>query len=98
NGKRKWHKLDVEETKNARKLIREWRDEQVLKARGIELPGSVLERERLTVGMIVSEYIEAGFPTRKMREKAESTIERERCFLKPVQAYFGGLPAATLSV
>jgi integrase len=98
NGKRRWHKLDVEETKNARKLIREWRDEEVLKARGIELPNSVLERHRLTAGQIVSAYIAAGFPTRKMRQKADTTIESERHFLKPIVAYFGAMPAAKLTV
>ncbi len=97
-GKRKWHCLDVEEPKNARRLVREWRDEEVLKSRGIELPGSVLDRERLTLGKIIGAYIEAGFPTRKMRDKAASTIEREGHFLKPLEAYFGDMPAATLNV
>jgi len=98
NGKRKWHKLDVEETKNARKLIREWRDEEVLKSRGIELPGSVLERQRLAAGEVIAAYIEAGCPTRKLREKSPRTVQGELQFLNPVREYFGDKAAVTLTV
>ncbi|MGO9245609.1 MAG: tyrosine-type recombinase/integrase [Verrucomicrobiia bacterium] len=98
SGKRKWHCLDVEETKNARRLIREWRDEEVLKARGIELPGSVLERVRMTVGKVLDAYVEAGCPTRKMRVKSPRTVTGELQFLNPVREFFESMAAVTLTV
>ena len=98
SGKRKWHCLDVEETKSARRLIREWRDEEVLKARGIELPGSVLERNRLTVGKVLDGYVAADCPTRKMLPKSPQTVTNELKCLNPIRAYFEGRPAVALTL
>jgi len=65
---------------------------------GFEAKGVVLHRARVTVGELVAAYIQAGMPTRKMRQKSPFTVKNEKYFLNPVVAYFGQMSAAALTV
>jgi len=98
DGRRTFRCTDTEDATTARKVLKKWREDEVLKRHGVEPKRAALDRARLTIGKVVDAYKEAKFPTRKMREKAASTIQRERSFLKPVEAYFGAMPAAALTV
>jgi len=52
----------------------------------------------VTVQHVVMAYLSAGCPTRKMRPKSPFTVKNEKYFLNPVLAYFGQMPAASLTL
>ena len=98
NGKRTWRGTGTDNLVIARKLLRKWREEQVLKAHGIETAESALARNRLTVAKVLAAYIAADCPTKKMRPKAKPTVRNEKAALNPVRCYFGERAAAGLKL
>lgn len=98
DGKRTWRSTCTNDPATARKIFREWRDQQALKSHGIELPQAALDRNRLTAGKVLDAYIVAGCPTKKMQPKSPRTVECELRALNPVRAYFGERAAVTLTL
>lgn len=98
NGKLTWRSTETDEPAKARKWLKKWREEEWLLRSGIEPKGVVLHRCRVPVGELIEEYVNAGFPTRKMRNKTAATITSERACLKVVRAYFGNVPASALTL
>jgi integrase len=94
--KRTWRGTGTNHLATARKILREWRIQQVLKSQGIEPKVRVLERNRLTVTEVIDAYVKAGYPTRKMQTKAVSTVECEMYLLRPIRAFFVDRYAVTL--
>ena len=98
NGKPTGRSTGTSNPAGARKWLGKWEREAWMEANGIEPQGVVLHRQRVSVQEIVDAYLNAGCPTRKMRPKSPCTIKNERYFLNPVLAYFGNLPAASLTL
>jgi len=98
NGRRTWRCCDTDNPKTAQKILRRWRDDEALRRHGIEPEVAALERNRLTVGTVIDDYMQAGCPDRKMRVKAPSTAEMERKSLQRVRAYFGSRAAVSLTL
>ncbi len=98
NGKRTWRGTGTNDLTTARKLLKKWREEQVLQAHGIETAEAALNRNRLTVGKVLDAYIAAGCPTKKMRPKSPITVQNELNALNPVRRYFGERAAVTLKL
>ena len=98
NGKLTWRSTGTNEPREARAWLRKWENDGWLLKNGIEPKGVVLQRQRMTVQEIVDAYLKAGHPTRKMRSKSPRTIRNEKYCLHPVLAYFGQMPAASLTL
>lgn len=98
DGRRTYRSTNTDDPVTARRVLKEWRTNQVLKAHGIEPPVAALERNRLTVGEVLDAYKLAGCPSKKMRPKAAVTVEGELRALKPVRAYFGARAAVSLTL
>jgi integrase len=98
NGKRTWRSTCTSDPKTARRIFREWRDQQALKSHGIELPQAALARNRLTVNKVLDAYVEAGCPTPKMKAKSPRTLPREFANMKPLRVHFGERAAVTLTL
>ncbi|HYV26813.1 MAG TPA: tyrosine-type recombinase/integrase [Candidatus Eisenbacteria bacterium] len=98
NGKLTWRSTGTSEPREARQWLRKWKNDGWLLKNGIEPKGVVLQRQRVTVQEVVDAYVKAGCPTRKMRSKSPCTIRKEKYFLNPMLAYFGQMPAASLSL
>src|SRR5262245_1722678 len=86
--KHTWRSTETNDINQARQWKRQWRDQSWRLRNGVPLKGVLLERKRLTVGKLIDDYIEAGFPTRNMQAKLPCTIEHERRFLRILRAYF----------
>lgn len=97
-GRRTWRGTGTDNLTTARKTLKKWREEQTLLRHGIETPKAALKRNRLTVAEVLDAYVAGGHPTKKMQPKAATTVERELNALRPVRAYFGECPAATLTM
>jgi hypothetical protein len=97
-GRRTWRGTGTDNLTVARKLLKKWREEQVLRAHGVETAQAALARNRLTVAEVIDAYVEAGHPTKKMQRKSPVTIANELKGFRPVRAYFGDRPAATLTL
>ncbi len=98
NGTRTWRGTGTNDLTTARKLLKKWREEQVLKAHGIETQEGALNRNRLTVAKVVEAYAAAGCPTKKLQSKAPATVRHELRLLNPVRRYFGDRAAVTVKV
>ena len=98
NGVRTFRSTGTNDEATARKVLKTWRDEQVLLSHGIEPPSHALARKKLTVGDIVNDYVEAGYPDRKMRKKAPTTILTEKKALIRVCAFFGSTIAESITL
>jgi integrase len=98
NGKRTWRGTGTDNPAEARKWLKKWKSEEWMEHHGIEAKGIVLHRKRVTVGELIAAYVEAGFPTRKMRAKRPATIRCEKACLCPLRAFFGQSQAAALTV
>src|SRR5208283_3272279 len=98
NGCLTWRSTETDEPAKARAWLKKWRNDEWLMKTGIEPKGVVLQRQRVTVREIVEAYLKAGCLTRKMRPKSPFTVKNEKYFLNPVLAYFGNMPAASLSL
>src|SRR2546425_6938639 len=98
NGKATWRSTGTSEPREARAWLKKWRNDEWLLKNGIEPKGVVLQRQRVTVREVVDAYLKAGCPTRKMRPKSPCTVKNEKYFLNPALAYFGNMPAASLSL
>jgi integrase len=96
-GKMVWRSTETDEPETARAVLKEWREQQILRRNGIEPPVAALERQRLTINQAIDLYIAANFPDRKMRSKRPSTIETEtKCFAR-LRPFFGDRPAIGLT-
>lgn len=98
NGKLTWRSTGTSEPRDARAWLKKWQHDGWLLKNGIEPKGVVLQRQRTTVQEIVDAYLKAGCPTRKMRSKSSCTVKNEKYFLHPALAYFGQMPAASLTL
>ena len=98
NGKLTWRSTGTNEPAEARKWFKKWQHDGWLIASGIEPKGVVLQRKRVAVQEIIDAYVKADCPTRKMRPKSPYTVKNERYFVNPVLAYFGQMPAASLTL
>jgi integrase len=98
DGKRSWRGTGTDNIVTARKLLKKWREEQVLKVHGIETQEAALNRNRLTVAKILADYVKAGCPTKKMQAKSPSTVRNETMSLNPVRRHFGERAAVTLKL
>lgn len=98
DGKRTFRSTGTNDPATARKIFKEWRNQQALKSHGIELPVAALARNRLTVGKVLDAYITAGCPTKKMRPKLPATVRNELNALKPVRCFFGVRAAVALTL
>jgi integrase len=98
DGKRSWRGTGTNDLPTARKLFKKWREEQVLKAHGIETAEAALARNRLTVAKVLDAYILAGCPTKKMQPKSPATVRNELKALNPVRRHFGERAAVTLKL
>jgi integrase len=98
NGKPTWRSTGTGEPREARKWLKKWQNDAWLLKNGIEPKGVVLQRQRVTVQEVVDAYVNADCPTRKMRPKSPFTMKNEKYFLKPMLAYFGQMPAASLTL
>ena len=97
-GKMAWRSTETEDAETARKVLKEWREQQVLRRNGIEPPIAALERKRLTVTQAIDLYIAAKFPDRKMRPKRPSTVKTEtKCFEK-LRRFLGSRAAVGLTL
>lgn len=98
NGRLTWRSTGTNEPRDARKWVTKWKHDGWLMESGFEPTGVVLQRQRVTVGQIVDDYLKVGCPTRKMQTKSPITVKNEIYFLNPVRAYFGDKSAATLTL
>jgi len=98
DGKRSWRGTGTDNIVTARKLLKKWREEQVLKVHGIETQEAALNRNRLTVAKILADYVKAGCPTKKMQPKSPATVRNETMSLNPVRRHFGERAAVTLKL
>ena len=98
NNRPTWRGTGTGNLTTARKLLKKWREEQVLKAHGIETAQAALARNRLAVAEVLDAYVAAGCPTPKMKTKSPKTLPRELANMKPLRAYFGERPAVTLTL
>ena len=98
NGKPTWRSTGTDNPAEARKWLAKWKSEEWMEHHGIEAKGIVLHRKRVTVAELIAAYVEAGFPTRKMRAKRPATIRCEKACLRPLRAFFGQSQAAALTV
>jgi len=63
DGKRTWRGTGTNDLTTARKILKKWREEQVLQRHGIETAEAALNRNRLIVTKVLDEYTAAGCPT-----------------------------------
>jgi integrase len=98
NGKLTWRSTGTETPADARKWLAKWHKDDWLLKNGIEVKGVLLQRQRVTVQEIVDAYLKAGCPTRTMHSKSAYTVRNEKYCLRPVLAYFGAVPAASLTL
>lgn len=97
-GKRTFRSTGTNDPATARKIFKEWRNQQALKSHGIELPIAALARNRLTVDAVLKAYVAAGYPTPMMKPKAPLTLRREVVCMRPLRAYFGKRAAVSLTL
>jgi integrase len=98
DGRRTWRSIGTTNLAIARAVLRKWRDDQILRAHGVEPKQAALELRRITVAQVIADYVQADCPGKKMGRKRPGTVADERRFLKPVGQYFGPRPAVTLEL
>lgn len=98
DGKRTWRSTDTNDPDTARKILKQWRKDVVLKEHGIMPKVAALELKSMTVDAVVDNYLKAGLPDRKMRQKSPTTVHSEQSNLARVRAYFGPRRAVTLTM
>ena len=96
NGRQTWKSTETDKAADARKWLRKWKRDSWLLRNGMEPEGVVLQRGRVTVAELAGQYVTAGFPRRKKGKKSPRTIWNEQRGLRPILAYFGATPAASL--
>jgi integrase len=97
-GKRTFRCTGTDDATTARKILKEWENDLVLQEHGIETRAMILERNRLSVGQVLKEYEEAGFPDRKMRSKTPATVQQEQKNLPRLAAFFREKAAISLTL
>jgi integrase len=98
NGKRTWRSTNTSDLTTARKILKAWREQQVLSMHGVEPAEAALNRNRLTVDEVLKAYAKAGCPTRKLQPKSPATVRNELAMLNPLRRYFGERAAVTLKL
>jgi integrase len=98
NGKPTWRSTGTDNPAEARKWLKKWRSEEWMEQHGIEAKGVVLHRKQVTVRELIDSYLAAGCPARKGHSKAAATVQREKCFLSPVLAYFADKIASAVTL
>lgn len=88
-GRRVMRSTETNNPARARQFLQRWRDETRAKKYGQMLPGPSIQERCLSVGALIDDYIEAGYPTKKMQRKAEITLYKEQRLLRPLQQFFG---------
>lgn len=94
-GRETWKSTQTDKPADARKWLRKWKRDGWALRNGIEPGGMVLQRGRVTVNELAQDYVAAGHP-RKHGKKSPCTIRHELNWLRPLRAYFGERPAASL--
>ncbi len=97
-GKRTFRCTGTDDATTARKILKEWENDLVLQEHGIETRAMILERNRLSVGQVLKDYVEAGFPDRKMRSKTAATVQQEQKNLPRLAAFFSEKAAISLTL
>lgn len=97
-GKRLMRSTETTNPAQARQFHQRWRDEERAKKYGQTLPGPSIQEKCLSVGTLINEYVNAGYPTKKMKKKAPATIDKERLLLRPLREFFGDKNPATLTL
>jgi integrase len=97
NRKLTWKSTETDNASDARKWLRKWKRDHWLIRNGIEPEGVVLQRGRVTVRELATEYETAGYPRKTKGRKLPRTIYNERRHLRPLLAYFGEHPAASVT-
>jgi integrase len=98
DGVRTFRSTGTNDEVTARKVLKAWKEEQVLKSHGIEPPSHALARKKMTVAEVVATYIEAGLPDRKMHKKAATTVETEKKAFTKICSYLGSKLAETITL
>lgn len=96
-GRLTWKSTQTDKPSDARKWLRKWKHDGWALRNGFEPGGVVLQRGRVTVKELAEEYVAAGHP-RKHGKKSACTIALEVRWLRPLLAYFGDRPAASLTL
>ncbi len=98
DGRQTFRCTGTDKLPKARKVMEKWREDEVMRQHGIEPRAAALERNRLTVAEVLSEYEAAGFPDKKDRtKKTEATRHTEARALPRLRAFFGTRAAASLT-
>ena len=98
NGKQNWRSTGTDIPADARKWLEKWRRQQWMQEQGIETTGMALNRQRVTLGELMDNYVSDGMRTRAGRLKSPATLKTENACLKPLRAYFGSKQATALSL
>jgi len=99
DGKQCYRCTNTDKLPKARKVLAKWREDVVLRQHGIEPKAAALVRNRLTVGAVLTEYAESGYPDRSNRSKKTAvTVENERKCVQRLQAFFGMRAAVSLTL
>lgn len=98
DGKLTWRSTGTDKPAEARKWLAKWKGEEWMERHGVEPTGIVLHRQRVTVGELITAYVEAGSPSRKMRQKRPATLRIEAACLKPLQLFFGAKQASAITL
>jgi len=97
-GRRTFRCTGTNDPTTARRILKEWENNLVLQEHGIETRAMVLERNRLSVGQVLNDYVAAGLPDRKMRTKTVATVEQESKNVPRLAAFFGEKAAISLTL
>lgn len=98
DGVRTFRSTGTNDPATARKILKTWQQEMVLREHGIEPASHALERKKLTIDEVIDNYIEAGFPNRKMQRKEQSTIDTETKAFAKLRGYFGKKVAKSITL
>jgi len=98
DGCRYWLNTETTDDATARKVLKKWREDQILRRNGVEPTVAALERQRLTVTEALDTYISLGHPDRKMRRKKPSTVANETKIFNRLRPFFGHRTAVSLTL
>src|ERR1039457_1982977 len=70
NGKPNWRSTGTDNPADARKWLEKWRRVQWMQEQGIETMGMALQRQSITLGELMDNYISDGMRTRTGRLKS----------------------------
>jgi len=97
-GKRLMRSTETTNPTQARQFLQRWQDEERAKKYGQTLPGPSIQEKCLSVGKLIEDYVNAGYPTKKMKKKFPATIGKEQLYLRPLREFFGSKNPAALTL